>query len=91
MAKVYKCKSGLYSVSTKELEGFCFWPNNPCPIGILWIPGWLRGKRRLGAFIHEWLHAELPDVPHDVIYGMESTLTDILWDQGYRRKQEQRR
>ncbi len=91
MAKVYKCKTGRYQISTEEMGGFCFWPNNTLPIGVLWVHGQFRGKQCLGAFIHEWLHAELPDALHADIYAMEATLTDILWDQGYRRKQEQRR
>jgi len=90
VGKLYRCESGDYEVHTEEVDGLCIPPNDPGP-GWLLVNGRLRGKRRMGALVHEWLEAELQGTPHERIYAMEATLTEILWDQGYRRQKERRK
>ena len=86
MAKRYKCGTGWFQVMAEDVDGLCIYPpklRRGCD-GVIFIDGKLKGKRRLGAIAHEWVHAEDGRLTEMQVDRKATVLTELLWDQGYR-------
>ena len=45
-------------------------------------------KGMLGTHIHETLHLLNPQMPEQAVVEWEDTITDVLWEAGYRRVEQ---
>lgn len=57
--------------------------------GIIYIDSRLKGKKHLEILIHETLHLLYPEDSEDEIVERSITLTKLIWNQRYRRLEEE--
>jgi len=59
--------------------------------GIIYLDSRLKGKKHLEILIHETLHLLYPEDSEDEIIEKSIVLTNIVWNQRYRRLEEEKK
>jgi len=59
--------------------------------GIIYLDSRLKGKKHLEILIHETLHLLYPEDSEDEIVEKSIVLTNIVWNQRYRRLEEEKK
>lgn len=73
-----------------RIEGYCSFPDRLDPDGeeefSIVIDERSKGRVLLEAIIHEFIHAENPTLPEEVVRRTAYFISVVLWDLGYRKK-----
>lgn len=90
MVKTYQMHHGLFVLDYARIGGCCSFPDYLAPGPDQFevcIDSRLRGKAKLNALIHEFMHAEHPTMPEEDVERTATNIASVLWGEGYREKQ----
>ena len=90
--KRYPMHHGTFTLEYARIGGFCSFPDRLSPdepeeFSVV-IDEREKGKAKLIAIIHEFMHAEFPDMPEEVVDRASANIGSVMWGEGYRNRED---